>query len=115
MDYVFFCKQNTAYEIRISDWSSDVCSSDLSSFDGIKASTYVGMTDKGDGFTHNEDLLWGKTGDWGSALVSATVASNREILAGDRDFSNTPLQGLSRNTPAGRFKNSAAEIGRAHV
>src|SRR3546814_8823963 len=26
---VFFCKQNTAYELRISDWSSDVCSSDL--------------------------------------------------------------------------------------
>src|SRR3546814_492621 len=25
----FFCKQKTAYEVRISDWSSDVCSSDL--------------------------------------------------------------------------------------
>src|SRR3546814_2398538 len=30
---VFFFKQKTAYEMRISDWSSDVCSSDL-----IKAS-----------------------------------------------------------------------------
>src|SRR3546814_3704105 len=30
---VFFCKQKTAYEMRISDWSSDVCSSDL---DGAK-------------------------------------------------------------------------------
>src|SRR3546814_16329993 len=28
--YVFFFKQKTAYEMRISDWSSDVCSSDLS-------------------------------------------------------------------------------------
>src|SRR3546814_20332126 len=28
--FVFFCKQKTAYEMRISDWSSDVCSSDLS-------------------------------------------------------------------------------------
>src|SRR3546814_19059418 len=27
---VFFFKQKTAYEVRISDWSSDVCSSDLS-------------------------------------------------------------------------------------
>src|SRR3546814_20394415 len=27
---VFFFKQKTAYEMRISDWSSDVCSSDLS-------------------------------------------------------------------------------------
>src|SRR3546814_9586585 len=25
----FFCKHKTAYEMRISDWSSDVCSSDL--------------------------------------------------------------------------------------
>src|SRR3546814_8904367 len=27
----FFFKQKTAYEMRISDWSSDVCSSDLDS------------------------------------------------------------------------------------
>src|SRR3546814_6153807 len=30
--FIFFCfffKQKTAYELRISDWSSDVCSSDL--------------------------------------------------------------------------------------
>src|SRR3546814_10295042 len=31
--YFFFFKQKTAYEMRISDWSSDVCSSDL---DGIE-------------------------------------------------------------------------------
>src|SRR3546814_12264996 len=34
IDFVIFCvfffKQKTAYEMRISDWSSDVCSSDLS-------------------------------------------------------------------------------------
>src|SRR3546814_2294987 len=29
MDWLFFFKQKTAYEMRISDWSSDVCSSDL--------------------------------------------------------------------------------------
>src|SRR3546814_1783507 len=27
--YFFFFKQKTAYDMRISDWSSDVCSSDL--------------------------------------------------------------------------------------
>src|SRR3546814_8091771 len=27
--WCFFFKQKTAYEMRISDWSSDVCSSDL--------------------------------------------------------------------------------------
>src|SRR3546814_3342474 len=29
--FFFFFKQKTAYEMRISDWSSDVCSSDLTS------------------------------------------------------------------------------------
>src|SRR3546814_8869628 len=38
----FFFKQKTAYEMRISDWSSDVCSSDLTG----DASAFPG----GDGF-----------------------------------------------------------------
>src|SRR3546814_8739219 len=29
LSFVFFFKQKAAYEMRISDWSSDVCSSDL--------------------------------------------------------------------------------------
>src|SRR3546814_5619546 len=32
---VFFFKQKTAYEMRISDWSSDVCSSDLDVLLGV--------------------------------------------------------------------------------
>src|SRR3546814_8102303 len=32
-----FFKQKTAYEMRISDWSSDVCSSDLPKALGLKA------------------------------------------------------------------------------
>src|SRR3546814_7355963 len=31
---LFFFKQKTAYELRISDWSSDVCSSDLGNDQG---------------------------------------------------------------------------------
>src|SRR3546814_5838730 len=31
--FFFFFKQKTAYEMRISDWSSDVCSSDLNTLD----------------------------------------------------------------------------------
>src|SRR3546814_2994559 len=30
--FFFFFKHKTAYEMRISDWSSDVCSSDLADF-----------------------------------------------------------------------------------
>src|SRR3546814_6330987 len=32
--FFFFFKQKTAYEMRISDWSSDVCSSDLTGHGG---------------------------------------------------------------------------------
>src|SRR3546814_1542628 len=35
--FFFFFKQKTAYEMRISDWSSDVCSSDLQAGAGIVA------------------------------------------------------------------------------
>src|SRR3546814_8662448 len=33
--FFFFFKQKTAYEMRISDWSSDVCSSDLQRRSGL--------------------------------------------------------------------------------
>src|SRR3546814_6947018 len=33
----FFFKQKTAYEMRISDWSSDVCSSDLIIFSFLRS------------------------------------------------------------------------------
>src|SRR3546814_7874349 len=36
MFFFFFFKQKTAYEMRISDWSSDVCSSDLIGVDEIQ-------------------------------------------------------------------------------
>src|SRR3546814_20046611 len=38
-DCVFFFKQKTAYEMRISDWSSDVCSSDLQAIGSIGGAT----------------------------------------------------------------------------
>src|SRR3546814_6577012 len=39
--FFFFFKQKTAYEMRISDWSSDVCSSDL------RAGSFVGPSTRG--------------------------------------------------------------------
>src|SRR3546814_5705466 len=38
---VFFFKQKTAYEMRISDWSSDVCSSDLAGAAGFQRRALV--------------------------------------------------------------------------
>src|SRR3546814_3989043 len=48
--FVFF-KQKTAYELRISDWSSDVCSSDLEFhnthlFEGAGPSLLAGLADR---------------------------------------------------------------------
>src|SRR3546814_15091023 len=40
--FFFFFKQKTAYEMRISDWSSDVCSSDLE-FIGYDRPTLAGL------------------------------------------------------------------------
>src|SRR3546814_6904612 len=47
---VFFFKQKTAYEMRISDWSSDVCSSDLDGIAtvGVDAGPGAGVSGKGD-------------------------------------------------------------------
>src|SRR3546814_3599570 len=44
--FFFFFKQKTAYEMRISDWSSDVCSSDLAV--GRDADDFDGRSRKGD-------------------------------------------------------------------
>src|SRR3546814_1149912 len=37
---IFFFKQKTAYEMRISDWSSDVCSSDLMTTNHLGSERY---------------------------------------------------------------------------
>src|SRR3546814_1376681 len=53
----FFFKQKTAYEMRISDWSSDVCSSDLPAFlgmYGLPATVCISV---------NEEIVHGIPGD----------------------------------------------------
>src|SRR3546814_4487227 len=53
---IFFFKQKTAYDLRISDWSSDVCSSDLvyqekasaASAERPKLKRAIGALDAGD-------------------------------------------------------------------
>src|SRR3546814_9778130 len=59
---VFFFKQKTAYEMRISDWSSDVCSSDL-------ADTLVESGDWHHGFTYS-----------GHPVAAAVALKNLEIM-----------------------------------
>src|SRR3546814_4884724 len=54
MSYCFFFKQKTAYEMRISDWSSDVCSSDLC--EGVDV-PYVVIDDQNPGAGEFRDSL----------------------------------------------------------
>src|SRR3546814_7854043 len=45
--FFFFFKQKTAYEMRISDWSSDVCSSDLTLFGRNSTAGLINIVTKG--------------------------------------------------------------------
>src|SRR3546814_2410273 len=55
--FFFFFKQKTAYEMRISDWSSDVCSSDL-----LFAFTRAG-DDEGQAFARELGCEWAGASD----------------------------------------------------
>src|SRR3546814_7387666 len=55
MFFFFFFKQKTAYEMRISDWSSDVCSSDLpigADVAGMVDHVRVGIDEQTDAHAH---------------------------------------------------------------
>src|SRR3546814_4878578 len=64
MDVLYVCfifKQKTAYEMRISDWSSDVCSSDLAVTDD-DANGIGGRIDEVEGKRHAADFaIWRRT------------------------------------------------------
>src|SRR3546814_20553687 len=53
--FFFLFKQKTAYEMRISDWSSDVCSSDLWSGLAIPAVPVAPAADTAEGFAASAD------------------------------------------------------------
>src|SRR3546814_6770619 len=74
--FFFFFEQKTAYEMRISDWSSDVCSSDLASRRVSEPSAgplFAGESDDG-------DLASGTIYVLRSKSDNPTVAANREVL-----------------------------------
>src|SRR3546814_11797023 len=92
----FFFKQKTAYEMRISDWSSDVCSSDLNGrdidvrvgFSGSYRHQYeltVSMVDEAganiETLHRNEYSLGASTGELHILVRQAQVAAAAEALA----------------------------------
>src|SRR3546814_10708929 len=71
--FCFFFKQKSAYEVRISDWSSDVCSSDLRCGDALRGGLGDGLwVDRG---------LRGRGGCLGCGAVD--VGAEVGELAGD--------------------------------
>src|SRR3546814_8713601 len=73
--FFFFFKQKTAYEMRISDWSSDVCSSDLKS---TTVTTHTGGNVTGTYANANGTLNFGVNGN-GSVNQLADQASSATV------------------------------------
>src|SRR3546814_2972035 len=83
-EFIFFFKQKTAYEMRISDWSSDVCSSDLIAKANGKAVSAVVQSMKSDGAKWLIDL--GVT----AMMVAQDLAFMRQAAsAALNDFNET--------------------------
>src|SRR3546814_1861240 len=116
--YIFFFKQKTAYEMRISDWSSDVCSSDLDdarpndrpffgvpitvkeSFDIAGLPTSWGFAEHADHVAKADAVAVQRLKAAGAVILGKT-----NIPVGLADLqSNNPNYGRTRN-----------QIGRAHV
>src|SRR3546814_11196391 len=103
--FFFFFKQKTAYEMRISDWSSDVCSSDLA---------LVAEAADADRLTLDGEFAAGLS-DGADNLVLRVLTLMRERHGADRV---PPLAiGLTTNLPVaagiGRASDEAAALDRA--
>src|SRR3546814_2637854 len=73
---VFFFKQKTAYEMRISDWSSDVCSSDLMRAAFTQAHHSIFMADH---LLEGVERAMGKVGDRVEQQLMPTIFQQKII------------------------------------
>src|SRR3546814_13800979 len=84
----FFFKQKTAYEMRISDWSSDVCSSDLNANDQANV---VAKAICGDAAPyHAIPWFWSNQYDLKLQTAGLSTGHDQAVLRGDpanRSFS----------------------------
>src|SRR3546814_18358211 len=102
MCVLFFFKQKTAYEMRISDWSSDVCSSDLH-----RAGRVVPK------FEHRRLAVAGKRVEFrGRASSARELLSRHDVL--DRQSGSRPRTG-SRAGSAARPKPERGSVDRRSV
>src|SRR3546814_7203869 len=107
-----FVKQKTAYDMRISDWSSDVCSSDLRKLGLLAGSGEFAKGDAAFGleadidqcdviFDCGDDAL-DHTASKGGAFTEGFIEKCREIVAGRHrsEEHTSELQSLMRNSYA---------------
>src|SRR3546814_7296709 len=106
----FFFKQKTAYEMRISDWSSDVCSSDLhdGNHGGRKAYPIRGNNadiqthyDSDEQYAQRQALEWGRDN------------FDLPMIFGFGDQQSCEQRPVHRGQAS--YGSGEAEIGRAHV
>src|SRR3546814_13611935 len=110
MNVCFFFKQKTAYEMRISDWSSDVCSSDLARATAIQ----VNAEDLSDPAKMQQfAAAQGQLGGTLSRLL-ATVEAYPEVKS-QTNFTTlmSQLEGTENRITIAIRDYTGAEIGRA--
>src|SRR3546814_10162178 len=83
--YFFFFKQKTAYEMRISDWSSDVCSSDLPIGAVMAQGKIVSAISVGSGFFQHGHTYLGHATACAAALAVQNVIRRDGLLQRVRD------------------------------
>src|SRR3546814_10813593 len=94
--FLFFFKQKTAYEMRISDWSSDVCSSDLPFHRGQAIESH---------WTSSMQAV-GRNADLGSQAVFEAVGETRGQVHVDRTGIDFMLEAISRMQVFGDRKST---------
>src|SRR3546814_16902582 len=103
MVVLFFFKQKTAYEMRISDWSSDVCSSDLP----VGSATWLATEMDEDGILFGlADLGFGCPELGSFALAELEAVRLPFGLGIERDLGFTPHHPLSVYAAAARDAGS---------
>src|SRR3546814_13925198 len=100
----FFVKQKTAYEMRISDWSSDVCSSDLGGVEPGAAPGVQARVDQAQGLALVVGVLAGHAQ---ALLQAAQVEVGARDLAHDRHLRRLEIGGAGRGTGAIGFDPAA--------
>src|SRR3546814_7740025 len=112
----FFFKQKTAYEMRISDWSSDVCSSDLQRHAGHELVGYHAEAERHDAALRPDERDRPRDGAGNARAFEDDVrrpAERRRDLLLRRIALEKEMLGTHRFGE--RAAAVAAQIGRAHV